>query len=139
MSKVKREDKIGVEQATSRLLEVLTLHVGEEKAIDAGELYSRVYDEKVTNKINHTRAMRKLITALRRKGVPIGSTSAVNGGGYYLCRAGSEVTAFCDRLTRRALTTLGMVAKVKKLSMPELLGQMRMNLTTETQRPQSEQ
>jgi len=124
-----KEAKISIEQATSRLLQVLTRHVGEEKAVDAGTLYAEVYGERVKNKINQTRAMRTLITALRNKGVPIGSTSAQTGGGYYLCRAGSELSAFCDRLTRRALTTLSMVAKVKKMSMPELLGQMKLNMS----------
>ena len=122
------KSQISNEEATSKILMVLSRHVGEEKAIDMGELYSRVFNEPYTHKINHTRRLRTIITALRRKGVPIGSTAAKNGGGYYLVRAGSELDSYCGRLRRAALNKLSMEAKLRKISMPELLGQMQLNM-----------
>ena len=93
------KDQVSNEEATSKILMILARHVGEEKAIDMGELYSRVFDEPYTHKINNTRRLRTVITALRQKGVPIGSTAAKNGGGYYLVRAGprsgSRVIRWC--------------------------------------------
>jgi len=122
------KNQVSNEEATSKILMILARHVGEEKAIDMGELYSRVFDEPYTHKINNTRRLRTVITALRQKGVPIGSTAAKNGGGYYLVRAGSELDAYCGRLRRAALNKLAMEARLRKISMPELLGQMQMNM-----------
>lgn len=122
------KDVISNEEATSKILMILSRHVGEEKAIDMGELYQRVFEKSYSNKINNTRRLRTVVTALRRKGIPIGSTVAQNGGGYYLVRAGSELDEYCGRLRRAALNKLVMEAKLRKISMPELLGQMQMNM-----------
>ena len=121
------KSQISNEEATSKILMVLSRHVGIEKALDMGDLYSRVFGEPYTHKINHTRRLRTIITALRQKGVPIGSTAAKNGGGYYIVRAGSELDEYCGRLRRAALRKLFMESKLRKISMGELLGQMRLN------------
>ena len=118
---------ISNEEATSKILMILSRHVGIEKSLDMGELYTRVFDEPYSHKINHTRRLRTIITALRQKGVPIGSTAAKNGGGYYIVRAGSELDEYCGRLRRAALRKLFMESKLRKISMGELLGQMRLN------------
>ena len=121
------KNHVSNEQATSRVMIILSRHVGREKALDMGELFSRVFNEPYNHKINNTRRLRTIITALRRKGVPIGSTAATNGGGYYIVRAGSELDEYCGRLRRAALNKLALEAKLRKISMPELLGQMQMN------------
>lgn len=123
-----KKQKMTEDEAALRLMEILSRHVGEEKAIDMGELYERVYEEPYSHKINHTRTLRKLVTKLRHKGVPIGSVSKRNAGGYYLVRAGSELDAYCSRLRRRALNALVMEAKLRRMAMPELLGQIQLNL-----------
>lgn len=122
------EARISNDQAISRLLMVLSRHVGEEKAIDMGVLYERVFEESWENKISDTRRLRTIITALRHQGVPIGSLPSKHGGGYYLVRAGSELDEYCGRLRRSALNKLVIEARLRRISMPELLGQMRMNL-----------
>lgn len=122
---------ISNEEATSKILMILSRHVGMEKSLDMGSLYERVFDKPYTNKINHTRRLRTIITALRQKGVPIGSTAAQNGGGYYLVRAGSELDEYCGRLRRAALNKLALESKLRKLSLPELLGEMQFNFTAE--------
>lgn len=121
-------EKMTNDRAISRLLMVLSTHVGIEKAVDMGELYERVFDETFANKINHTRRLRTIVTALRRKGIPIGSVTSKNAGGYYLVRAGSELDEYCSRLRRAALNKLALEARLRKISMPELLGQMQLNL-----------
>lgn len=123
-----KTDVMNFDAAAGKLLQVLALHVGREHAIDMGELYTRVFGRTVSHKINESRDIRKLITALRRKGIPIGSTSKRNGGGYYLVRASSELDEYCSALRQRALRALVMEARLRKMSMPELLGQMQMNL-----------
>jgi len=123
------KEAMSKEEATSRLLMILSRHVGKEHAVDMERLYERVFGEKVAQKINHTRKLRTLVTVLRNQGIPIGSTSAQTGGGYYLVRAGSELNDYCNRLRRRALNALVMEARLRKIALPELLGQMRLNLT----------
>ena len=124
-----KKEKMSFDEAAGRVLQVLALHMGRENAIDMGELYTRVFGKACDHKINHSREIRKLITALRRKGVPIGSSSSKNGGGYYLVRAGSELDEYCSKLHQAALRKLVMEARLRKMALPELLGQMQMNLS----------
>jgi len=125
---MEEKHKMSFDEATGRLQLELSMHVGEEHAIGAAELYEAVFGEKITHKINHTKQLRKLITALRKKGSPIGSTSSQTGGGYYICRSGSELDDYCRRLRRRGLHSLELEARARKIALPELLGQMSLNL-----------
>lgn len=110
------------------LLAVLSQHIGAEKAIGMDALFERVFGEPVSHKINDTRRLRLLVTALREQGVAICSTCRQNSGGYYLARAGSELEDYCGRLHKRALKALVLESKVRQVSLPELLGQMRLRL-----------
>ena len=122
------KNRVSNEQAIGRLWFELSKHVGAEKALDMGDLYSRVFGEPYTHKINHTRRLRTIVTALRKKGAPIASTSSKNGGGYYIVRAGSELDVYCGRLRTAALRKLFMESQLRNISMPELLGQMQLNM-----------
>jgi hypothetical protein len=107
---------------------VLTDHIGETKAIGMGELFEAVYGESWRNRINDTRRLRKLITDMRREGVAICSVSGHTGGGYYLASAGSELLGYLRRSKIRALRILARVATIQKVSLPDLLGQMRLEM-----------
>jgi len=112
----------------SRLLAILTRHVGIEKAIGMGELYERVYGKPYQNRINDTRELRRLITELRMDGSLIGETRSHSGGGYYLARSVSELNDFFDRRKREAIKKLALVAHMQRVGLPELMGQMVLNL-----------
>lgn len=105
----------------------MTMHIGETNAISMGELYERVFEEKWRNKVNDTRKIRSLINKLCSEGIAVCSTTNQNNGGYYLAAAGSEVNDYLRRLERRALRILWRISKIKKISLPELLGQMRLH------------
>lgn len=111
-----------------RLLAVLTDHIGETRAIGMGELFEAVYGESWRNRINDTRRLRRLITEMRRDGVAICSVSSQAGGGYFLASAGSELVDYLRRSKVRALRILARVAKIQKVSLPDLLGQMRLEM-----------
>jgi len=117
-----------IDHYKARVLFVLSHHVGEHNVIDAGRLYELVFEKAWKNKINDTRALRTAITVLRNEGVPIGSRPSSTGGGYWLIGVGSEMTDYIERQQRRALKILARVSKMKKLPLPELLGQMQFNL-----------
>jgi 16S rRNA G527 N7-methylase RsmG len=69
-----------------------------------------------------------LINHLRNEGVVICSTPASDNGGYYLAAAGSEAQMYLRRLERRALKMLWKISRIRKVSLPELLGQMRFHM-----------
>ena len=108
-----------------RLLAELTSHVGEANAIGMPALYQAVFERPWNNRINDTRRIRQLITIMREEGVPICSVSS-NVGGYYLAAAGSELAAYLRRDKFRALRILQRDAKMLKISLPNYLGQLKM-------------
>ncbi len=116
------------QMARSRLLMLMPRHIGRSKSIGMGELYERVFGESYDHRINDTKRLRKIVTELRNEGVPICSTSDRFGGGYYLASAGSELADFCEKLREQALRKLAMEAKIRKISLPELIGQLRLDL-----------
>jgi len=114
-----------------RTLSILADHVGEVNAVGMAELYEQVFGRRWKHRINDTRALRTVITVMRNEGKPICSVSACNGGGYYLAAAGSELADYLRRGEHRALKILGRNARLKKIALPEYLGQMRINMEGE--------
>lgn len=108
-----------------RLLAELTSHIGEMNAIGMPALYKAVFNRPWSDRVNDTRHIRKLITIMRDEGIPICSTAS-NGGGYYHPAAGSELAAFLRRDKFRALRILRRHAKMLKISLPNFLGQLKM-------------
>ena len=116
------------DQLKTNVLGILTRHIGKEKAIGMGELYKRVYGKPWENRINDTRALRRLITELRYEGYLIGEVRSRTGGGYYLARSESELEDFFGRRTQEALRKLKMVSCMKNLGLAEFLGQLSLDL-----------
>jgi len=125
------------EKYRARVLAILTRHIGEEKAIDMGALYCRVFEQDWRHKINDTRKLRSIITELRHEGCLIGEVRRRNRGGYYLARSASELNAFFDRRIHEALKKLRMISNMKKIGLPEMLGQMTLNLKVQGSEVQS--
>jgi hypothetical protein len=111
-----------------KTLSILADHSGEHRAIGMAELYEAVFEKEWSNRINDTRRLRTVITSMRNEGVPICSVSNRNGGGYYLASAGSELTEYLRRGEIRALKILARNARIKKIALPEYLGQMKLNM-----------
>ncbi len=126
--KMKPKREIDSAMCRERLLSTLTSHVGSHNAIGMAELYQEVFGGIWENRINDTRAIRKLVTDLRAQGVPICSLSDKRDGGYYLAAAGSELTAYLRRSETRALKILMRNSKIQRISLPNYLGQIKMNL-----------
>ena len=123
-----KHDDLSFDEAKGRLLSVLFDHVGKEHAVGMDVLFTKVFEEPVAHKINDTKKIRKLVTAVRRQGRAIASTCARDGGGYYIPRAGSELEEYLARMLHRpALRKLALEARIRKVSLPELIGQMSIN------------
>jgi hypothetical protein len=93
-----------------------------------GELYEEVFEKTYEQRINDTRALRKLITRLRREGTPICSVTGTQGGGYFIASAGSELDDYCKRLRKKALKGLQQEAILRRTTLGQLIGQMALNL-----------
>ncbi len=117
-----------VEQYKAKVMMVLSSHVGRGRAIGMADLYTEVYGKSPRSRITGTRRLRKLITGLRNRGVPICSVADAEGGGYYIPAAGSEMEAHLKRLRNQGLKKLVQEAHLRKISLPELLGQISLNL-----------
>jgi hypothetical protein len=124
----RRKIDMGEPERRGSILAALTSHIGEPNAIGMGELYELVYGESWSNRINDTRALRTAITKLREEGVPVCSVATSYGGGYYLAAAGSELAGYLRRSERRALLILMRNSRIKKISLPEYLGQMKLDM-----------
>lgn len=104
------------------VLRVLSLCRGKAKGIDMSELLFRLgMSDTETNK----RKARKLIEDLRREGKGI---CAMPEHGYYMARNDKELRGGCKFLRSRSLNSLELEAAMLKVSLPELLGQMTMEL-----------
>lgn len=110
-----------------KLSNVMMKHVGRNRAIGMGELFQIVFGRSYDNRINDTRGLRTLITALRFEGVDICSCDQ----GYYLSSASSELIDYHDRTSKRALKTLAMIGHQRKISAEELAGQLVLPLQAE--------
>lgn len=125
MEKMSNEEK---ERFKAEIMKVLSRHVGKNNAVSMGHLHTRVlgeYDDDA-GKINGTRRIRYLVTELRNEGIPICSYSGRHGGGYYLAAAGSELKGYCASIRGRALRILEREANLRKMTVPQLLGEMQL-------------
>lgn len=69
------------------------------------------------------RQLRRLITELRLQGVPI---CAHPQTGYHLAASPAELSATCEFLYQRALASLAQIARMKKVALPDLRGQLEL-------------
>lgn len=135
-----KKDDLTHDEARGRLMDVLVDHIGIENAVGMDVLFTAVFGEPVAHKINDTKKIRKLVTAVRGQGRAIASTCANNGGGYYIPRAGSELEDYLARMLHRpALKKLAMEAKIRKVSLPELIGQMSLNFSSQESEDRSQE
>ena len=116
-----------IDEYKQKLLMSLTEHIGKSRIVGMRELYEKVFGKSYNRLINDTRMLRKLVEILRREGVPVCSSTKKGAGGYYLASAGSELEQYCRNLHNRALRVLVMEAKLRKIALPELLGEMQLN------------
>ena len=113
-----------LDAARQKLYALMIQHIGPDKKVGMGELYESVFDKQYSHRINDTRMLRRFITEMRADGMPVLS----DGAGYWLSASSSELNQYCDRHKRRALSMLARCSCMKRISLPEYLGQMQLEL-----------
>lgn len=111
-----------------RVMRALARHVGRAREIGMAELFEQVFQRPAAHRINSTRALRNLIYDLQRQGERICSSRKSGGGGYWLAAADSELRDYLRGRKKEALKILSLVAVLERRSLPELLGQMAMEM-----------
>lgn len=120
----KKITKQDLDQAKMRLYMIMLQHIGPSQKIGMGELYEQVFGRPWNNRINDTRQIRMLITQMKKEGQAVMSSSSSTNGGYWIAASGSELDAFVKKDKLRALKILSRISNMKKVSLPELMGQM---------------
>lgn len=104
------------------VLVALRDHIGEGRGVRAVDLCREIVGASVS--AHDLRALRKLIQMLRTEGQHICGTPDQHG--YYLAATPEELERTCAFLTDRAMTSLTQVSAMKRVSVPDLVGQLRL-------------
>jgi hypothetical protein len=103
---------------------VLAKHIGAKQGISAEQLVMEI-TESATPNPGGERKLREIIAELRRQGVRICGHPST---GYYLASTPEELNHTCSFLRRRALSSLHQEARLRGIALPELLGQLNLQL-----------
>ena len=98
------------------LINALAAHQGRENGICARDLAAKVSVS--------PRRLRTLISQARDEGMAICGKPAT---GYFVPTTPEELQESCAFLEHRALHSLRVLSRMRKVSLPELLGQMKLN------------
>lgn len=107
-----------------QVLWALTPHTGKDNGVRARDLVREICGE---TDAAQERQLRHLIEALRREGQHICGHPAT---GYYIAASEDELMGTCLYLYHRAMTTLSQIAAMRRVSLPDLKGQLRIYLST---------
>ena len=92
-----------------------TAHAGRARGISAEKLAARLCLPE--------RTLRVLISQAREDGIAISATPET---GYYVAETAAELQDSCDFLRSRAMHSLRMEAQLRRIPLPDLLGQLHL-------------
>jgi len=105
------------DQLLALLINVMTTqHKGRKRGVRAAHLAAQTGISE--------RSLRKLISDAREQGVAIVGTPDT---GYYVAETVAEFEECCQFLRSRALHSLKLEARMRKITLPALLGQLNLN------------
>lgn len=107
----------------STLLAVLSHHIGAGRGVSVEHLAQAVFGPGAG--AADQRRIRHLVAELRSQGEHI---CADPGHGYYIAATDDELDATCRFLYRRAMTSLTQISAMKRVSLPDLAGQLRIRM-----------
>lgn len=104
------------------VLATLSRHIGRANGRTVKQLVMELTSTPVSSP-GAERLVRHFVSELREDGVAI---CAQPGEGYYIAGTPQELEECCRFLRARAMHTLVLEARLRKIPLPELLGQMRL-------------
>lgn len=109
----------------SDVLYALSKHIGAESGIKVDQLLLEITKGQTWNSRSGERHIRDLIVELRLEGHQICARPET---GYFIARNTNELKETCNLLNARAMTTLRQTAAMLKQSIPDMIGQMRLDV-----------
>ena len=103
------------------VLHALERHVGAAQGCTGAHLVLEICGLYATR--SDERSLRTVIEELRRDGQHVCGTPA---NGYFMAANEDELLRTCEFLHARAMTTLTQVAAMRRVSLPDLRGQLRL-------------
>lgn len=117
-----------LDPAEARVLAILRCRRGRALAIAAADLAALAGIPGGTARRASPREIQEIIHRLRvEHHIPIAS-AAGKPNGYYMPETPEEIEQFCHELRAKALGSLQAMAAVKRVGLPELLGQLVMEI-----------
>ncbi len=114
----------GAQLTTDQLLAVLRDHIGEANGASVEALVAEIWPIRdVHRDAAAARKIRELVVELRREGHHI---CAHPSSGYFIAATPEELDRTCLFLYERAMTTLSQIAAMKRISLPDLRGQLKL-------------
>lgn len=104
-----------------RVLDVLSRHVG---AVHGCSIEQLTYEVTCTypSKEGEERRVRKIVSDLREAGIAICASPST---GYFIAETAEELEGCCRFLRSRAMHSLTLESRLRKVALGELLGQLR--------------
>lgn len=106
----------------SAVLTVLSRHLGRESGVHIAQLVSEITGSYELDP-GAERRVRTLVSELREDGVAV---CAHPNKGYFIAETADELELCCEFLRSRAMHSLVIESKLRKLPLPDLLGQLRL-------------
>lgn len=106
----------------SDVLRALTRHIGKHNGASVDQLVTEITGDTVRDKYAERR-VRDAVVHLRNEGHHV---CAHPSSGYYMAATPEELEETCAFLIERAMTTLKQVAAMKRISLPDLRGQLHL-------------
>ena len=104
---------------SAQVLTELSHHVGKDNGIHVRELVQRITGQLITSEAL-ARKVREIVTELRMEGAHIGGHPT---SGYFIAESADELEQTLQFLRSRAMSSLALESRMRRISMPELLGQ----------------
>lgn len=106
----------------AQVLTELSHHIGAANGIHVRELVQRITQQMYTNGPME-RKLRQIVAELRMEGHHICAHPQL---GYFMAETADELEETCDFLYERAMTSLAQISRMKKVSLPDLRGQLHL-------------
>lgn len=104
------------------VLEALSRHIGRERGIAATQLVCEILHTLGRDPVQERR-LRRIVEDLRLEGHHVCATP---DRGYFLAANAEELDQTCLFLHERAMTSLKQIAAMKRISLPDLRGQLHL-------------
>lgn len=105
-----------------QVLAALARHVGQARGVRIDRLVAEITGCLLRSD-GHERKVRELVSDLREQGVAICARPET---GYFIAETAEELEESCRFLRARAMHSLVLESKLRKITLPELLGQLRL-------------